>query len=207
MSFEQRVDPQINARVHELAELVRRDRGAGVAWATPIPAYASLLVRFDPLRLDFDDAFERVEALCGQLGTAPASGAKQLVLEIPVRYGGEDGPDLTEVAERTGLTPAHVIELHAGTVYLAYMLGFAPGFAYLGTLPEELRLPRLSTPRQSVPAGSVAIAAAQTAVYPLATPGGWHLIGRTDSVIWDPRRDPPTLIEAGRHVRFVPVDD
>jgi KipI family sensor histidine kinase inhibitor len=103
------------------------------------------------------------------------------------------------------MTPAQVIELHAATVYRAYMLGFAPGFAYLGVLPEPLRLPRRDTPRQRVPAGSVAIAGAQTAVYPLATPGGWHLIGRTDAVMWDARRDPPALIEAGRSVRFVPA--
>jgi len=122
---------------------------------------------------------------------------------IHVRYGGEAGPDLDAVAERCGLTPAQVVEVHASVVYRAYMLGFAPGFAYLGELPGELELERLDTPRQRVPAGSVAIAGRQTAVYPSSTPGGWHLIGRTDAVVWDAGRDQPALIQPGNAVRFV----
>ena len=207
VSFEQRIEPAINAQVQQLAELVNRDRLNGAPWSAPIPAYASLLVPFDPLRIQFADAEARVSTLIGRLSIAARAVLPRPVLTIPVRYGGDYGPDLAEVADRAGLTPAQVIELHSGTTYRAYMLGFAPGFAYLGTLPEVLRLPRRSTPRQRVPAGSVAIAAAQTAVYPLATPGGWHLIGRTDAIMWDANREPPALVEAGRDVRFEPVTD
>jgi inhibitor of KinA len=203
VSFEQRIDPQINAQVHYLAAQVRAD---GV-WGAPVPAYASLLVPYDPLGLSLEEAFDRLSALVALMVTKSVAPDRKPPVDILVRYGGDAGPDLTTVAERTGLTSAQVIELHSGTTYRAYMLGFAPGFAYLGAVPDALRLPRRATPRQRVPAGSVAIAAAQTAVYPLATPGGWHLIGRTDAVIWDARRDPPALIEAGREVRFVPLDE
>ena len=120
-----------------------------------------------------------------------------------MRYGGEDGPDLEAVAELVGLTPAHVVEIHSSVLYRAYMLGFSPGFAYLGVLPPELEVPRLGTPRQRVPSGSVAIAGRQTAVYPQATPGGWQLIGRTEAELWNPSREQPALIRAGDTVRFV----
>jgi KipI family sensor histidine kinase inhibitor len=127
------------------------------------------------------------------------------VQTIAVRYGGDAGPDLDAVAERTGLTPSAVVELHASVTYLVHMLGFAPGFAYLGTLPAALELPRRAEPRTHVPAGSVAIAGRQTAVYPFATPGGWHLIGRTDEPMWDPGADPPARLRPGMRVRFVPA--
>ena len=125
---------------------------------------------------------------------------------IPVRYGGADGPDLLEVAERVGLASERVAELHASVVYRVAILGFMPGFAYLGELPQALRLPRRDTPRTRVPAGSVAIAGLQTAVYPAATPGGWHLLGRTDVRLWDIDRDPPAMLRPGDQVRFEPID-
>lgn len=206
--FEQRIEPQINDRVHALAKAVRRRREATAgAIGEPVPAYASLLVPFDPLsttagavREELADALAEVE----RAGTAEA-GDRRPPIEIAVRYGGDDGTDLDQVAERTGLTPAQVVELHASVVYRAYMLGFAPGFAYLAELPAGLELPRRDTPRRRVPAGSVAIAGRQTAVYPRATPGGWHLIGRTDERVWDIERQLPALITAGRLVRFVPA--
>ena len=122
-----------------------------------------------------------------------------------VRYGGDGGPDLVEVAERLGLAPRQVVELHASVLYRVAILGFMPGFAYLGEVPEALRLARRETPRGRVPAGSVAIAGRQTAVYPAATPGGWHLIGHTDTLLWDIERDPPAILRPGDHVRFEPV--
>ncbi len=133
---------------------------------------------------------------------APAPGP---LFEIPVRYGGLDGPDLAEVAERTGRSEAEVVALHAGPEYRVYLVGFVPGFPYLGVLPDELALPRRATPRVQVPAGSVAIAGRQTGIYPSPTPGGWHLIGRTDAPIWDARRDPPALLAPGARVLFVPA--
>jgi len=127
------------------------------------------------------------------------------VVSVPVRYGGSDGPDLAEVAARTGRTEADVMRLHAAVEYRVFCVGFVPGFPYLGLVPEELALPRRPTPRLHVPTGSVAIAGRQTGIYPADTPGGWHLIGRTDRRTWDPRREPPALLEPGARVRFVPV--
>ncbi|HUG47020.1 MAG TPA: 5-oxoprolinase subunit PxpB [Candidatus Limnocylindria bacterium] len=198
------IDPATNDLVHALAERLRSARREGAGWGAPVPSYSSLLATFDPLRLGTEEARSALLALLQEpLPVAAASSG--MVLEVPVRYGGTHGPDLEEVARRTGLSPAQVIELHAARTYRAYLLGFAPGFAYLGTLPPELHLPRRATPRQRVPAGSVAIAAAQTAVYPLATPGGWHLLGRTELRLWDAQRDPPALIRPGQVVRFVPL--
>jgi inhibitor of KinA len=122
-----------------------------------------------------------------------------------VCYGGEFGPDLDEVAELHSITAAQAIELHASTHYLVYFLGFAPGFAYLGELPEALATPRLTMPRRSVPAGSVGIAGSQTGVYPISTPGGWRLLGRTPLAMFRPERAQMSLLSIGDHVRFVPI--
>jgi KipI family sensor histidine kinase inhibitor len=126
-------------------------------------------------------------------------------VQIPTLYGGEYGPDLESVAAHAGLTQARVVSLHSETDYLVYMMGFTPGFPYLGGLPEELFTPRLETPRARIPAGSVGIAEGQTGVYPVVSPGGWRLIGRTPLKLFDPERDPPSLVSAGDHVRFVPL--
>ena len=128
-------------------------------------------------------------------------------IEIAVRYGGADGPDLEAVADLHGLRPADVADLHASAPYRVLFLGFAPGFGYLAGLPPSLSTPRRASPRERVPAGSVGIAGEQTAVYPLAMPGGWQLIGRTDAVLFDPTRDPPALLRPGAAVRFVPARD
>ena len=125
--------------------------------------------------------------------------------ELPVRYGGDDGPDLESVAEEVGHSPADVVELHAATTYEVLFLGFAPGFAYLGELEPPLVVPRLATPRPRVPAGSVAIAGPMTAVYPHASAGGWRLLGRTDALLFDPGATPPARLRPGDRVRFVPA--
>jgi KipI family sensor histidine kinase inhibitor len=127
------------------------------------------------------------------------------VIQIPVSYGGEYGPDLDAVAEFAGLTPAQVVERHAARTYRVYMLGFVPGFAYMGRVERALAAPRHRVPRERVPAGSVGIAGEQTGVYPIETPGGWQLIGRTPMAMFDPRRDPPSALAPGDSVRFVPA--
>jgi KipI family sensor histidine kinase inhibitor len=171
-----------------------------------VPAHASVLGPFDPEVLDPAAAEVRLR---GWLGDAIAADLPEEtgrpLHEIPVRYGGDDGPDLLAVAGRLGLDPDAVVRRHTLTEYRVLVLGFAPGFAYLGTLPPELALPRRAEPRTRVPSGSVAIAGRQTAVYPLETAGGWHLIGRTDIRPWDLERDPPALFAHGDRVRFVPV--
>jgi KipI family sensor histidine kinase inhibitor len=210
------VDRAVNDRVHRLAFGldVRAARMPGLG--APVPAYASVLVPFDPSVLE-EAAVRGVIAdaltAAGDAVTAeepatagePAAADPGPVTHVPVRYGGADGPDLAEVAVRTGLSEDDVVRLHAGAEYRVFCMGFVPGFPYLGMLPEELALPRRSTPRLRVPAGSVAIAGRQTGIYPSDTPGGWHVIGRTDLAAWDPHRDPPALLEPGARVRFVPA--
>src|SRR5262249_55828790 len=127
-------------------------------------------------------------------------------IDIPVCYGGECGPDLEDVARHTGLAPAEVIARHSAVTYLVYFLGFSPGFPYLGGLAPELATPRLSAPRKRVPAGSVAIGGRQTGVYPVESPGGWRIIGRTDLRLFDPNAEPPALLRTGDSVRFVSVN-
>jgi KipI family sensor histidine kinase inhibitor len=206
------IDRATNRRVHALTAAIRAEAADGVPWGRPVPAYESVLVPFDPDALEAAVAEARLAALAAGLERGPGAVAALgdadtlPIFGIPTRYGGADGPDLAEVAARTGRAAAEVVALHAGPVYTVYMLGFSPGFAYLGSLPAALEVARRDTPRTEVPAGSVAIAARQTAVYPGASPGGWNLIGRTDVVLWDPRADPPTPLAPGRRVRFVPVD-
>jgi len=128
------------------------------------------------------------------------------LIEVPVRYGGTDGPDLAEVAQHAGLTPEEVVRVHAGAEYSVYMVGFSPGFPYLGGLPAQLAMPRRDSPRLAVPAGSVGIGGKQTGIYPIESPGGWRIIGRTSLQLFQPERDPPTLLQLGDRVRFVPID-
>ena len=163
-----------------------------------MPAYASVVLRFDPLRLDPRDAEREAERILSSLGTAPATPGRSI--DIPTVY---DGPDLDETASRSKVSGDELVALHTGREYRAYFLGFLPGFAYCGMLDPRIVAPRLGRPRERVPAGAVAIADGQTAVYPLDSPGGWRLIGHTDTRIFDPSKDPPTLIRPGDRVRFV----
>ena len=164
------------------------------------PAYASVLVDFDP-RLR---THEQIEALVRECLAAPdrAPTEKARTIEIPVQYGGESGPDLEDVARHAGLTAERVVELFGAAEYLVYFVGFSTCFPYLGGLPPELATPRLSAPRKNVPAGSVAIGGAQAGVYPLASPGGWRLLGRTSLRLFDPQGSPPPLLRMGDRVRF-----
>jgi inhibitor of KinA len=163
-----------------------------------VPAYASVVVRFDPLRFAPAAAEREVLRLAKAQGSVAMEGGRQV--EIPTQY---DGPDLLETAERSGLAVEELITLHAGREYRAFFLGFLPGFAYCGVLDPRIVAPRLPRPRQRVPAGSVAISDGQTSVYPFDSPGGWRLIGRTDVRMFDSAREPPALIRSGDRVRFV----
>lgn len=200
-----RVDRSLHRQVLALGDRVAAAALRGVREI--VPAYATLTVFFDPVTADAEALREWLLAAvhaAAAAETPPEPGGtpwQGRTLRIPVRY---DGPDLTAVAERCGLPPDEVVRRHSAREYDVYLLGFAPGFAYLGDLDPSLVLPRRSEPRIRVPAGSVAIAGAQTAVYPLATPGGWHLIGRTPLRLFDPQRDPPALLRSGDRVRFEP---
>jgi KipI family sensor histidine kinase inhibitor len=168
------------------------------------PAFASVLIDFDPRRYGHSQVEQLVRARLAESATIAAEPARRI--EIPVCYGGDSGPDLENVAQYTGLTPADVIRLHSAPDYLVYFLGFSPGFPYLGGLAPELATPRLPAPRQSVPAGSVAIGGSQTGIYPATSPGGWRIIGRTTIRLFDAAAIPPALLRAGDHVRFLPRD-
>ena len=165
------------------------------------PAFASVLIDFDPRRYGHRDVEALVRARLERLSEEVV--AEPRIVEIPVRYGGEFGPDLDDVARHTGLTAAQVIERHSAAEYLVYFLGFSPGFPYLGGLPAELATPRLPTPRPRIPAGSVAIGGSQAGIYPSDSPGGWRIIGRTALRLFDAAADPPALLRTGDLVRFV----
>ena len=203
VEFGEEISAATNARVHALARALATRPLPGLAEA--VPSYRSLLVQYDPLRLERDQLRRHLAALLSQadLGDGPARPAR--LREIPTVYGGEYGPDLATVAELKGMSEAAVIALLAETVFTVYLVGFMPGFPYLGTLPEALEVPRLQEPRLVVPQGSVAIAGRQAGVYPFVSPGGWRLLGRTPYQMFDPRRDPPAYLAPGDSVRFPPV--
>jgi inhibitor of KinA len=198
------IDPAVNARVHGLARAVLAALGPRVVEV--VPTYRSLLVVFDPLALARAELEREVERLEDRRAPSDEAAVAGRLVELPVRYGGEHGPDLAAVAARAGLSEAEVVTLHAAPEYLVHMVGFTPGFPYLGGLDPRLATPRLATPRGEVPAGSVAIGGAQTGVYPVPSPGGWRLVGQTPLRLFDPARSEPFLVAPGDRVRFVPVD-
>ena len=188
-------------RVRMLSHRLARDPIAGVTNLNP--AYCSILVTFDALKLNHTRLTEILQSHLDRLDAADLPEAREL--QIPTCYESEFGPDLNEVAVLHSLTTAQVIELHASVTYVVYFLGFVPGFAYLGELPEALATPRLDTPRRTTPAGSVGIAGKQTGVYPFATPGGWRLIGRTPIAMFRPDREDMNFLSIGDRVRFIPI--
>lgn len=167
------------------------------------PAYNSLMIKFDPCVTTHARLEVWLQSQLDRLGGIDLPPPR--LVEIPVRYGGDDGPDLESVAQLHGMRPADVIELHSGATYTVYFLGFVPGFAYLGGLPAALATPRLPSPRKRVEAGSLGIAGEQTGVYPIATPGGWRLIGKTPLQIFQAEREQMSLLELGDLVRFRPL--
>lgn len=199
------INPVTHARVRAAFAALSAAKLPGVREV--IPAYTSVAVHYDPVAHGHaaTSPFEEIRSLVLDVLTdmAEAPPTPSRIVEIPVHYGGAAGPDLEHVARHTKLATDEVIARHAAAEYTVYMIGFTPGFPYLGGLPAELATPRRASPRQSVPAGSVGIAGAQTGIYPLETPGGWQLIGRTDERLFLPESDPPTLLRIGDRVRFM----
>lgn len=194
--------PEINQVIRGLVLALEQAAIEGIR--EYVPTYRSLMVLYDPAQLFFHELVARLRTLEETLEASQLPEPR--IVEAPVIYGGESGPDLDYVAEHNHLTVEEVIALHSGTDYLVYMLGFTPGFCYLGGMPEQIATPRLATPRTRIPAGSVGIAGQQTGIYPIDSPGGWQLIGRTSLCLFDPQRDPAVLINAGDYVRFRPVE-
>ena len=203
MSFAGAGREELNAAVHRLD---RQLQGHGFpGYVEAVPGMASLLVYYDAGVATFPQVVRHLQTL--RALPSASAGVWGRLWTIPVWYGGEAGPDLPTVALACGLDEKTVISLHCGSIYTVYFLGFMAGFPYMGPLPAAIDLPRRATPRLRVPAGSVAIAAGQSGIYPFTAPGGWHLIGRTPARIWDPGRTPPALLGPGDRVRFRPVGE
>lgn len=200
VEFGDGIDRAVSARVLALGERVAQAALPGVVEL--VPTFRSLMVHYDPLQTSHAELAPRLAALCHRLEDVRAASRHW---RIPVCYDPAFGLDLREVAERTGLSTDEVVASHCGTEYHVYMIGFTPGYPYMGDLPAQLALPRRENPRTQLPAGSVAIATTMTAVYTLQSPGGWHILGRTPVPLWSRRRNPPSLLAPGDKVRFAPI--
>ena len=198
-----KIDPLTNGRVRNLMDAIEAAKVSGVF--DLVPTYRSILVYYDPMRTTPSELQATLIEL--DLSAEEQNSQDARTVEVPTLYGGEFGPDLEFVAEHAGLTPQEVIDIHSGADYQVYMMGFSPGFPYLGGMSERLTTPRLDTPRLAIPAGAVGIAESQTGIYPLVSPGGWRLIGQCPLKLFDPDSEPPSLLAAGDHVRFVPISD
>jgi KipI family sensor histidine kinase inhibitor len=201
VSFGQQISLDAHQHVAKLLRLLESEPVAGIR--NLHPAYCSLLIKFDALKLRHDELEVLLQPYLDELEDVRLPEPRQL--EIPVCYGREYGPDLAEVSALHSLTLEQAIDLHTSATYIVYFLGFAPGFAYLGGLPDALVTPRLPKPRRSVPPGSVGIAGSQSGVYPFATPGGWRLLGRTPIAMFQPERSAMSFLSVGDRVRFTPI--
>lgn len=191
------IDPALLGQVLALDRALQDRQESGLLGT--VPAYASLLCHYD---VDVTNAARLEETIRQLEGTVEAAIPSGPIVDIPTRY---DGPDLPEVALTMNMTPAAVIAQHAGREYIVYCVGFAPGFTYCGTLPDEIAVPRLASPRLRVAAGSIGVAGRQTGIYAVESPGGWNLIGRTAMRLFDPAADPPARFKPGDRLRFVPI--
>ena len=201
VEYGDRIDLAINRKVRSMAVLLDQSPPNGIIEV--IPTYRSLLIVYDPAETEPETIQTGLETLEGRLADIEIPPPK--TVEIPVCYGGEFGPDIGFVAKSHDLTEDAVIGIHSATEYPIYMIGFTPGFPFLGGLSEKLHTPRLESPRTHVPAGSVGIANNQTGIYPVASPGGWQLIGQTPLNLFDPTRKNPFLYNTGDRIRFVPI--
>ena len=195
------IHPRINQKVRELFVGTKAHRIRGVK--DLVPSYRSLLVVYDPLVLSLKSLKSCINEIWSDLSDARLPDPR--TVEIPVHYGDEFGPDLQWIADYHKMTPQDVIRLHTQPTYQVYMIGFMPGYPYMGELPDALVTPRRKTPRTHVPKGSVAIAQKQTGIYPFTSPGGWHILGRTPVPLFDFQRKPPSLLEMGDRVKFYAI--
>lgn len=198
-----KIDLKVNTMVHELCKILQVELAGSIE--TVVPTYRSLLVLFDPLQISRETLIEKIGALFQKAVNNEKMVACGKTVVIPVLYGGEAGPDLAFVASHNNLTQDEVIAIHTSISYRIYMMGFTPGFPYLGGMSERIATPRLTSPRKQIPAGSVGIAGMQTGLYPQMSPGGWQLIGRTPLKVFAPETAEPFLYQAGDMLRFAPI--
>jgi len=203
LEFGDEISPEVNEKVRRMALAIQAESIEGMI--ETVPTYRSLLVLYNPLILPADELKKRLIRLEEELKQTSFPDPK--LTKIPVLYGGAYGPDLEGVARHLQISPEEVVRLHCSKPYFIYMIGFMPGFPYMGELPDTLITPRLKTPRLSVPAGSVAIAQKQTGIYPMESPGGWQIVGRTPIKLFDPEKDPPALLQMGDLVQFYPISE
>ncbi|MCG7393307.1 5-oxoprolinase subunit PxpB [Microvirga sp. ACRRW] len=201
VEFGSTISPDLNGKVLALDALLRDDPPAGLI--ETVPTYRSLTLQFDPTVLDYDALIRRLEEAARDLQPQDATGTRW---RVPVVYGGEYGIDLEDVAQHHNLTPSQLIEIHASAVYRIYMIGFLPGFAYLGGLDQRIATSRRTQPRLKVPSGSIMIGGEQAGIVPMEMPSGWHLLGRTPVLSYSPERDPAFLFAAGDEIVFEPID-
>lgn len=201
--FGNEISEEINAQIRAFTIALEKSGIAGIVEL--VPTYRSCMIHYDPGVVTYAALTKQLEGVLARLDSVAIPPSD--VLEVPVLYGGEEmGPDLAFVAEHAGLSEREVIDIHTSTEYLIYMLGFTPGFTYLGGMSDKLETPRLKQPRVKIPAGSVGIAGKQTGVYPIDSPGGWQLIGRTPVKMYDPKRETPILPKAGQYIKFRAID-
>lgn len=199
--FGQEISLPIHHRIQAFTYRLQHNPFAGMIEF--VPAFTTVTVYYDPMEATYLKVCSHLQASLA--GSADEAGAGHRTVEIPVCYGGDFGPDLEFVARHNGITDEEVIRIHSGAAYLVYMIGFAPGFAYMGGMSGKIAAPRKPTPRLSIPPGSVGIAGGQTGIYPISTPGGWQLIGRTPLQLFRPEDNPPSLLQAGDSIRFRPI--
>lgn len=201
--FGDEISEEINTSIRAFDEALSEEQIDGIT--ETVPTYCSLTIHYGPEKIRYRELRERLEKLLSVAHKAQKMAVT--VMEIPVLYGGECGPDLEYVAKYNNMAPEDVIRIHSSGEYLIYMLGFTPGFSYMGGMDDSIATPRLKTPRVLIPAGSVGIAGKQTGIYPIDSPGGWQLIGRTPVRLYDAERDDPILLDAGLRVKFIPIDE
>ena len=204
IDFGQVIDPTINRHIRQTIERIKELQLDGIIEL--VPTYCALLVEYDAMLYSYSEICNIIEPTLEE-GMANTTNELVTVVEVPTVYGGEFGPDLSFVASHNHLSEDEVISIHSGTDYLVYMLGFIPGFTYLGGMDSRIATPRLSSPRTLIPAGSVGIAGEQTGTYPSDSPGGWQIIGRTPVTMYDMSKAQAALLKAGDYVRYVPIDE
>lgn len=204
VEFGNKIDPELNKQIRAFRITLEKEQIPGII--ETVPTYRSILIHYQPDKIRYGELtkkFDQVLANMEEVEIPPSS-----VIEIPTLYGGEEmGPDIGNVAAHNGLTEEEVIKIHTSTEYLIYMLGFVTGYPYLGGMDKRIATPRLKQPRVKIPAGSVAIGGEQTGVYPIVSPGGFQIIGRTPLKLYDPDREDPVLLAAGQYVKFRAVSE